>query len=451
MSFEDLFNRVHDFTSKKKELEDETDLFNLEDQQVTDIFDMLNSPDADIKAAAGNVRSAFDVEGSRLELQKELAEESRRDLVKEISAEKQKLDQVEGKLAAVKGRKYAKGADAASDKCRELQTQLADMMSELEQPFDMGGSAAGAAGLSAMNGKLDSGRASLDSVRAGMQALDACAADGSAAAGDSGNGTAYQALYNYMVSHNYGKSDMGTYMKDPQWQKLHAAAYPGWQPDYPALIADGSIPGSFSDMVGYQGLSAQPTVTDYAGFRKAVQDSGYICFRTYSSSGSTSAADFKNRLATDAPGDFSHNGKGAKGYGDGIYVTANLHPQAGTMPDGTALAQARDHSLGYGTPGDRATSCITFAPDINLADGKALFKDFARDPALSRYLTPNPDPNQIYIYNGLAAYAAARGYDGLIWHVSSPNTVNPCDYITVFNRGKMIILDDPGNTAFGIH
>ncbi|MGX8716294.1 MAG: hypothetical protein ACSW8A_11135, partial [Lachnospiraceae bacterium] len=393
-------------------------------------------------------RSAFDVEGSRLELQKELAEESRRDLVKEISAEKQKLDQVEGKLAAVKGKKYAKGADAASDKCKELQSQLADMMAELDQPFDGGG---GAAGVAAMNGRIDSSRASLDTVRAGMQTLDAMASDGSAAAGDSGNGTAYQALYNYMVSHNYGKSDMGTYMKDPQWQKLHAAAYPGWQPDYPALIADGSIPGSFSDMVGYRGLSGRPTVTDYAGFQKAVQSSGYICFRTYSSSGSTSAADFKNRLATDAPGAFSHNGKGAKGYGDGIYVTANLHPQAGTMPDGTALAHARDHSLGYGTPGDRATSCITFAPDINLADGQALFKDFARDPDLTRYLTPNPDPNQPYIYNGLAAYAAARGYDGLIWHVSSPNTVNPCDYITVFNRGKMIILDDPGNNAFGIH
>ena len=40
--------------------------------------------------------------------------------------------------------------------------------------------------------------------------------------------TPMQALTAYMVSHNYGVDDYDTYSQDPEWQKLHQAAFPGY-------------------------------------------------------------------------------------------------------------------------------------------------------------------------------------------------------------------------------
>ena len=147
MGFDNLSDKVNEFTNRKKELQADSDIFDLENQQVNDIFDMLNSSDAEIVKAVQNVHGAFDAESARLQLQKELAEESKRDLVKEIGDEKKKLDAAGSRLAALKGKKYTEGVNAAADKCADLEKELNDLLSQLDESMDsFSGSAGGSGG-----------------------------------------------------------------------------------------------------------------------------------------------------------------------------------------------------------------------------------------------------------------------------------------------------------------
>lgn len=192
-------------------------------------------------------------------------------------------------------------------------------------------------------------------------------------------------------------------------------------------------------------------MVDRETFDSYVKQSGLICFRTFSDSDDgVSAYVFKDKLANDSAEIFKHNGIGYKGFGDGIYVTANVHAEKGNAPSKNELNVAKIHSLDYGKPGHRATACITVSENTNLATGEDVWKEFKALPYKERmkYITIDYKNTR----QGLSGYAVAKGYDGLIWKNAGRNADGSrCDYITLYNRKKMIVLEDPSNTAFGIN
>ena len=75
--------------------------------------------------------------------------------------------------------------------------------------------------------------------------------------------SAPDALTAYMWAHNYGKEDAAVYMKDPEWKKLHRAAFPDYRPDFRAMVEDNIISGKFSDLIEY---------TDYNTAKSRLED-----------------------------------------------------------------------------------------------------------------------------------------------------------------------------------
>ena len=72
--------------------------------------------------------------------------------------------------------------------------------------------------------------------------------------GEAAEPTPMEALTAYMWAHNYGRSDYGTYSKDPEWQKLHREAFP-------ELYQEASrTPGQISSQIADDELSSEEKV-----------------------------------------------------------------------------------------------------------------------------------------------------------------------------------------------
>ena len=100
----------------------------------------------------------------------------------------------------------------------------------------------------------------------------------------------------------------------------------------------------------------------------------------------------------------------------------------------------------YGNEGARSTACVTISSNANIGDAEELRKAFKKLTYTEQqkyctqdYRIPGPD-------SGIASFAIANGYDGLIWKDAGMD----CDYLTMYNRHKLLVVDDPDNTAFGI-
>lgn len=189
-----------------------------------------------------------------------------------------------------------------------------------------------------------------------------------------------------------------------------------------------------------QGYLGKPKLVSSPEFYAAAKKSGVIGFRTWSDGTDVttgkrvSAKTFKNDLSNKDK--ISLNGSGAQAYGSGIYIATTSNPKAGKMPDSGKITSAVYDSLSYATRGKRATAAITLDPSARVGDGSAVSNSFYRQTSAM----------QAAFKHDIGAYAAALGYDALTWK----NAGCGCDYTTVYNRTKLIVLDDPSNSAFGI-
>ena len=257
--------------------------------------------------------------------------------------------------------------------------------------------------------------------------------------------TPIQLLSDYMNMHNYSKEDASIYMKDPEWRKLHGAAFPNYKMDLITLVSEGTVSGKFDEIIQYSDCKEKPQVVDRDIFEACVRQSGMVCFRTFSDGNDgTPAKVYKNRLISDSADDFQHNGTGYMAFGEGIYLTANSDSHEGESPNVINIEYARDCSLMYGQEGHRATACVTLTADFNMADGEEIKKEFRKLPIQEQLKYMSNDYRNTQ--QGLASYAVAKGYDGLKWKRAGLD----CDYLTVYNRHKLIVLRDPNNVAYGI-
>lgn len=189
--------------------------------------------------------------------------------------------------------------------------------------------------------------------------------------------------------------------------------------------------GSALDQVAeQQGFKGKPMLeSDPIKFSHAVRASGMIGYRTINDGTDvlTGAKKTSKQFADDLKNSdiFSHNGKGGQVYGGGLYIATTKNPVKGKAPTIAASQKARRESVLYGR-GSHTTMAMTMDPSAKVGDYFKLQREFRK---LNR-------TEQKKKYGGdIGAYAAAKGYDALIADVGG------CNYMTVYNRSKLIIFD----------
>ena len=190
--------------------------------------------------------------------------------------------------------------------------------------------------------------------------------------------------------------------------------------------------GAFDQVAEQQGFDKKPKVVDQKEFDAAVQKTGIIAYRTWDPATDTvtgkqmSAKGFKKQfMEADS---IQAAGNGGRAYGGGTYIATNSNPKAGTTPSLQSMSAAKRDSQSYGTTGRSVTATITLDPSAKVADYNTVWKSFKRLPNSTKYRYGHD----------VGAYAAAQGYDAM----RATGAGWGCDYVTIFNRTKAIILND---------
>ena len=187
-----------------------------------------------------------------------------------------------------------------------------------------------------------------------------------------------------------------------------------------------------------QGFNAKPRLVDDVEFIKAATESGIVGFRTWEDFAHEDTGRILKK-ASDCKAEFHENDKiqynaaGKQVWGGGIYLATTNNPKQGKLPK-TKIRDAMKDSLGYGEKGRRATAVVTLDKSAKIADGNKIMREFwRREDYLSKY---NGD---------VGAYLASQGYDGAKFMRSKK-----VDYVVVYNRTKLVVLNDPDHEQFGL-
>lgn len=234
-------------------------------------------------------------------------------------------------------------------------------------------------------------------------------------------------------------------------QKKPAQTQPQGQAQKPAATTSSHTPVKGKDLTGSfaydpkskdsavqqaaqaQGFTGKGKVVSQAEFDAAVQASGVIAFRTVNDGQDVKtgkrvkAAAFADNILHGDAGKFSLNGSGGQAYGGGMYMAGTSKPKKGTSPSSNAVTNAVRDSHCYGNAGNAATISVTLDPGAKIGNYNTVRAAFSKLPRSERVK---------YDYD-VGAYAAAKGYDAL----RSTNAGWGCDYYMVYNRTKLIFLD----------
>lgn len=189
---------------------------------------------------------------------------------------------------------------------------------------------------------------------------------------------------------------------------------------------------AFDQVAEQQGFDKKGRVVNQAEFDSIVKQTGVIAYRTWNpgrdgvTGQNMSASDFKDMfMHADS---VQAAGSGGRMYGGGTYIAATRNPVPGKAPSSKDASDALTNSQAYGRKGVRVTASITLDPSANVADYRKINRAFYS-------LTSG---ERARFGNDVGAYAAAQGYDAM----RAKNAGRNCDYITIFNRTKAIILND---------
>ena len=189
---------------------------------------------------------------------------------------------------------------------------------------------------------------------------------------------------------------------------------------------------AFDQVAEQQGFDKKPKVVDQAEFDAIVKQTGVIAYRTWDPGrdGVTrkqmTAQDFK-KMFMEADS-IQAAGNGGRAYGGGTYIAANSNPKPGTTPSSKSAGAALRDSQGYGYSSSKVTAAITLDPSAKVADYNTVSRQFNRLQRSAR---------SKYGFD-VGAYAAAQGYDAM----RARGAGWGCDYVTIFNRTKAIVLND---------
>lgn len=188
----------------------------------------------------------------------------------------------------------------------------------------------------------------------------------------------------------------------------------------------------FDQVAEQQGFDKKPKVVNQAEFDAVVKQTGVVAYRTWDpgTDGVTgkqmAAQDFK-KMFMEADS-IQAAGQGGRAYGGGTYIAANSNPKPGTTPSSKSAGAALRDSQGYGYSSSKVTATITLDPSAKVADYNTVSRQFNRLQRSAR---------SKYGFD-VGAYAAAQGYDAM----RARGAGWGCDYVTIFNRTKAIVLND---------
>lgn len=185
-----------------------------------------------------------------------------------------------------------------------------------------------------------------------------------------------------------------------------------------------------ADQQGYKGKPQ--VVKDSGEFSTAVKASGIMAYRTIKSGNDAVTGKYKtgSQFADDLKNSdtFAHNGNGMRAYGGGLYIAATQNSVKGQAPSRSSTNAAKSDSRMYGGGLQSSKQVgMTLDPSAKIGDYSKVRSEFNRLPASKRQ----------NFGNDVGAYAASKGYDGL----RAVDAGWGCDYITVYNRTKLVIYD----------
>ena len=175
-------------------------------------------------------------------------------------------------------------------------------------------------------------------------------------------------------------------------------------------------------MQGFNSPSKKVSKAEFDQLAKACGDEFYRTVGSSTVNGkSVNAKGMKNAYTTE--NDLSMNGFGGRVYGDGIYtVSAKMTAGRGKTYTQADATHAMKESQWYGD--GRTTLKMTWLSKPNLATESQINREWNKLSSGEKAKFGN-HPN---------TYACAKGYDAI--YTSSG------DYMTVFNRSKVAVLDD---------
>lgn len=184
-----------------------------------------------------------------------------------------------------------------------------------------------------------------------------------------------------------------------------------------------------------QGFTGKPKVVPKAAFDAAAQASGFVAFRTVNDGADVKTGKrikssvFADTILHGDAGKFSLNGSGGQAYGGGMYMAASKSPKKGTAPTSGNIANAIMDSHCYGNQGRSTTVTGTLDPSARIGSYHTVSQKWTQLPRTER---------RRFDYD-IGAYAAALGYDAL---KATNRGIGGCDYLMVYNRTKLIFLED---------
>nr|MCR5734727.1 hypothetical protein [Lachnospiraceae bacterium] len=131
MALDSLKKKVSDYTTDKKNIDEEDDLLSRDEARLSDVIDHSANLDTDVMDNLSGIGRDYQTERDRIEGKKEALNEVKEELTDEIGGELKKVGEAKGKINSIARNKYAVGSDSAIKKCEDFIGQLKEMADQI--------------------------------------------------------------------------------------------------------------------------------------------------------------------------------------------------------------------------------------------------------------------------------------------------------------------------------
>lgn len=188
----------------------------------------------------------------------------------------------------------------------------------------------------------------------------------------------------------------------------------------------------------YQGYTGRPRLVEKSDFDQIAQESGFVAYRVINDGVDVAtgkfltAKEYHQNFIYD--GHCQLNGTGQKQYGAGIYLCSTGKVKKGLMPNKTKIDAVANEVAKYGDVGKSAILVLTLDKSAKVANYKQIVKQLNQEDwrIQAKYQADE------------GAYAIAKGYDAM----RIPTYNDDMDYVTVFNRTKLVVLNNAETTSY---
>lgn len=132
MGYDSLSGKTDKYVREKENLNREYESFSDEAERFADARTDAEKLDEDIQEAFRNIQHEFDSEQEMLQTQQNALDSRKSELVETINRELDKLNETQGRLDSLSGKKYIGGVGRASEKCKDYISQLEGMLDQID-------------------------------------------------------------------------------------------------------------------------------------------------------------------------------------------------------------------------------------------------------------------------------------------------------------------------------